>query len=73
MEQPQRISPELLFEDQLRPPEEMIQDLVKELESLLECGDLLKAFEIFEGLHPVDQGEVLDGLPDALSRSLLEE
>ena len=73
MEQRQRTSPELLFEDQLRPPEDMIQDRVKELASLLEFGDLPKAFEIFDALHPVDQGEVLDGLPSALSRSLLEE
>ena len=68
MEQPQRTSLELLFEDQVRPPEEMIQDLVKELESLLGFGDLPKAFELFEALQPEDLGELLDGLQKAMSR-----
>ncbi|GIS94143.1 MAG: hypothetical protein CM1200mP22_13800 [Dehalococcoidia bacterium] len=49
--------------NQLRPPEDMIQDRVKELASLPEFGDLPKVFEIFDALHPVDQGEVLTAYP----------
>jgi hypothetical protein len=61
MEQPQRTPPESRAEDQSRPPEEMVHELVEELERLLESGQWPEALERFSGLHPVDQGEVLDG------------
>ena len=73
MEQPQRTPPESRAEDQSRPPEEVVHELVEELELLLESGRLPEALERFSGLHPVDQGEVLDGLPRDLRQSLLAE
>ena len=51
----------------------MIQELVDELERLLESGQQLEAMERFAGLHPVDQGEVLDGLPRNLRQDILAE
>ena len=73
MEQPQRTPPESRAEDQSRPPEEVVHELVEELERLLESGQWPEALERFSGLHPVDQGEVLDGLPRELRQSLLAE
>lgn len=77
MEQPQTTPPESRAEEQIehqaRPPEEVIQELVSELERLLEAGERPEALERFVGLHPVDQGEVLDGLPRELQQSLLGE
>ena len=46
---------------------------MEELERLLESSQLSEALERFKDLHPVDQGEILDGLPRRLSRSLLVE
>ena len=73
MEQPQTTPPESRAEDQPRPPEEVIHELIQELRRLLESGEQLNALEIFSVLHPVDQGEVLDGLPKDFSQWLLEE
>ena len=73
MEQPQRTPPESRAEDQSRPPEEVVHELVEELERLLESGQWPEALERFSGLHPVDQGEALDGLPRELRQSLLAE
>ena len=73
MEQPQTTPPESRAEDQSRPPEEVIHELVEELERLLESGQWPEALERFSGLHPVDQGEVLDGLPREFRQSLLAE
>ena len=73
MDQSQTTPPDSRTEDQSRPPEEVIQELVEELERLLETGQRLEALERFGGLHPVDQGEVLDGLPRELRRSFLDD
>jgi len=73
IEQPQTTSPESRAEDQPRPPEEVIHELIQELRRLLDFGEQLNALEIFSVLHPVDQGEVLDGLPKGFSQWLLEE
>ncbi len=51
-----------LIEQQSRPSEEVIQELVDELERLLESG-----------LHPMDQGEILEELPRKFRPSLLAE
>ena len=76
MDQSQTTPPESRTEEhteqQSRPPEEVIQELVDELERLLESGQLPEALERFDGLHPVDQGEILDELPRELRRSLLD-
>jgi len=60
-------------EHQARPPEEVIQELVEELEHPLEFGQVQDALERFSGLHPVDQGEVLDDLPRERRQALLAE
>ena len=73
MEQSQITPPETRAEDQNRPPEELIQGLVQELQRLLESGQRPEAFERFGGLHPVDQGEVLDGLPRDIQQSLIAD
>ena len=73
MDQSQITPPDSRTEDQPRPPEEVIQELVEELERLLESGQRPEALERFGGLHPVDQGEVLDGLPRELRRSFLDD
>jgi len=73
MEQLQTTPPESRAEDQSLPPEEVIQELVEELERLLESDQWPEALERFSGLHPVDQGEVLDGLPREFRQSLLAE
>ncbi|MCH7737931.1 MAG: magnesium transporter, partial [Chloroflexi bacterium] len=73
MEQSQTTPPDSRAEDQSRPSEEMIHELVEELERLLDSGQRPEALERFGGLHPVDQGEVLDGLPRDLRQSLLAE
>ena len=51
-----------LIEQQSRPSEEVIQELVDELERLLESG-----------LHPMDQGEILEELPRKFRPSLLAD
>ena len=71
MEQSPITPPETRAEDQNRPPEELIQGLVQELQRLLESGQRPEALERFGGLHPVDQGEVLDGLPRDIQQSLI--
>jgi magnesium transporter len=73
MDQSQIAPPDSRPEDQSRPPEEVIQELVEELERLLQSGQRPEALERFGGLHPVDQGEVLDGLPRELRRSFLDD
>lgn len=73
MEQSQITPPETRAEDQNRPPEELIQGLVQELQRLLESGQRPEALERFGGLHPVDQGEVLDGLPRDIQQSLIAD
>ena len=73
MEQSQKIPPGSRAEDQSRPSEEVVHELVRELERLLESGQRPEALERFGGLHPVDQGEVLAGLPRELRQSLLAE
>lgn len=72
MEQPHTTSTELSSEAPIRPPEEVIHDLVQGLESLLESGEQMEAMEVFAVLHPVDQGEVLEGLPKEFSQQVLE-
>jgi magnesium transporter len=39
----------------------------------MESGEKSQALELFAVLHPVDQGEVLDGLPKEHSQSLLDD
>jgi magnesium transporter len=73
MEQSQITPPETRAEDQNRPPEELIQGLVQELQRLLESGQRPEVIERFGGLHPVDQGEVLDGLPRDIQQSLIAD
>jgi magnesium transporter len=51
----------------------VIHGLVQELERLMESSERQQALELFADLHPVDQGEVLDGLPKEHSQSLLDE
>ncbi|MBC8281482.1 MAG: hypothetical protein H8E48_11885, partial [Chloroflexi bacterium] len=73
MEQLPITPPESRSEDQSRPPEEVIHELVQELRRLLESGEQLEALDLFSVLHPVDQGEVLDGLPKEFSQRLLDD
>jgi len=73
MEEPQQTPPEPRSEQQSRPPEEVIHGLVQELERLMESSERQQALELFAVLHPVDQGEVLGGLPKEHSQSLLDE
>ena len=73
MEQSPITPAETRAEDQNRPPEELIQRLVQELQRLLESGQRTEAIERFGGLHPVDQGEVLDGLPRYIQQSLIAD
>ena len=65
--------PETRAEDQNRSPEELIQGLVQELQRLLESGQRPEAIERLSGLHPVDQGEVLDGLSRYIQQSLIAD
>ena len=64
---------EELIEQQSRPPEEAIQELVYELERLLEAGQIPGALKLFNGLHPMDQGEILEELPRKFRSLLLAE
>ena len=64
---------EELIEQQSRPPEEVIQELVYELERLLEAGQIPGALKLFNGLHPMDQGEILEELPRKFRSLLLAE
>ena len=73
MEEPQQTPTEPRSKQQPRPPEEVIHGLVQELERLMESSERQQALEIFAVLHPVDQGEILDGLPKKHSQSLLGE
>ena len=73
MEELQQTPPEPRSEQQPRPPEEVIHGLVQELERLMESTERQQALELFAVLHPVDQGEVLDGLIKEHSQSLLDE
>ncbi|HAA96073.1 MAG TPA: magnesium transporter [Dehalococcoidia bacterium] len=71
MEQPQTTPASNQVEDQPRPPEEVIQELVQEIGNLLDAGQQKDAMGRFALLHPVDQGEVLDGLARDLRQALL--
>ena len=73
MEQSPITPPETRAEDQNRPPEELIQGLVQELQRLSESGRRPEVIERFGGLHPVDQGEVLDGLSRYIQQSLIAD
>ena len=73
MEQSPITPPETRAEDQNRSPEELIQGLVQELQRLLESGQRPEAIERLSGLHPVDQGEVLDGLSRYIQQSLIAD
>ena len=73
MEQSPITPAETRAEDQNRPPEELIQRLVQELKRLLESGQRPEVIERFGGLHPVDQGEVLDGLSRYIQQSLIAD
>ena len=73
MEQSPITPPETRAEDQHRPPEELIQGLVQGLQGLLESGQRPEVIERFGGLHPVDQGEVLDGLSRYIQHSVLAD
>ena len=73
MDQSQITPPDSHVEEQSRPPEEVIQELVQDIESLLESGQPAEALNRFAQLHPVDQGEVLEGLPREISQSLLAD
>ena len=73
MEEPQQTPTEPRSKQQPRPPEEVIHGLVQELERLMESSERQQALEIFAVLHPVDQGEILYGLPKKHSQSLLGE
>ena len=73
MEQSQITPPETRTENQNRPPEELIQGLVQALQRLLESGQRPEALGRFGSLHPVDQGEVLDGLPRDIQQSLIAD
>ncbi len=73
MDQSQIKPPDSHVEEQSRPPEEVIQELVQDIEGLLESGQPAEALSRFAQLHPVDQGEVLDGLPREISHSLLAD
>ena len=64
---------EELIEQQSRPPEEVIQELVDELVRLLEAGQIAAALELFNGLHSMDQGEILEELPRKFRSSILAE
>ena len=71
MDQSSITPPEARAEDENRPPEELIQGLVQELQRLLESGQRPEVIERFGGLHPVDQDEVLDGLSRYIQQSLI--
>ena len=73
MEQSPITPPETRAEDQNRPPEELIQRLVQELQRLLESGQRPEVIERFCGLHPMDQGEILDGLSRYIQQSLIAD
>ncbi|MCH8296789.1 MAG: magnesium transporter [Chloroflexi bacterium] len=73
MDQSQITPPDSHAEDQSRPPEEVIQELVQDMQRLLESGQRPEVLNRFGQLHPVDQGEVLDGLPRELRQSLLAD
>jgi len=73
MEQSPITPAETRAEDQNRPPEELIQRLVQELQRLLESGQRPEVIERFCGLHPVGQGEVLDGLSRYIQQSLIAD
>ena len=73
MEQSPITPPETRAEDQNRPPEELIQGLVQELQRLSESGRRPEVIERFGGLHPVDQVEVLDGLSRYIQQSLIAD
>ncbi len=73
MDQPQITQADPHVEEQSRPPEEVIQELVQDIESLVESGQQPEALTRFSQLHPVDQGEVLDGLPKEIRQSLLAD
>ena len=73
MDQSQTTPPDSDVEEQAWPPEEVIQELVHDIESLLGSGQQTEALGRFAQLHPVDQGEVLDGLSREIRHSLLAE
>jgi len=73
MDQSQITPPDSPAEDQSPPSEEVVQGLVQDIERLLGSGQRPEALSRFAQLHPVDQGEVLDGLPREIQQSLLAD
>lgn len=71
MDQPDTIPADSPVEEQPRPPEVVIQEQVQDIKDLLESGQRTEALVRLAQLHPVDQGEVLDGLSRELQQSLL--
>ena len=71
IDQPQTTPANSPVEEQPRPPEEVIQEHVQDIEDLLESGQRPEALVRLAQLHPVDQGEVLDGLSREHQQSLL--
>lgn len=71
MDQPQITPADSQVDEQPRPPEEVIHELVQDIGRLLEDGQRQDALSHFARLHPVDQGEVLDGLSRSLRQMLL--
>ena len=73
MEHSQITPPESHAEDQSRPSEEVIQDLVQDIVRLLESGQGPEVMGRFGQMHPADQCEVLEGLPREVRQSLLAD
>ncbi|MDA0263434.1 MAG: CBS domain-containing protein [Chloroflexi bacterium] len=73
MDQSQITQPEPPTEDLAQLPEEVVQELVTELGRQPESEQRSEALERFGQLHPVDQGEVLDGLHREARETLLDE
>ena len=63
--------PDSRVEEHSRPPEEVIQEQVRDIGDLLESGQRPEALIRLAQLHPADQGEVLDGLSREFQQSLL--
>ena len=70
-DQPHITSADSHIEEHSRPPEEVIQEQVRDIGVLLESGQRPEALIRLAQLHPADQGEVLDGLSREFQQSLL--
>ena len=73
MDQSQTTPTDSSVEEQSRPPEEVIHELVQDIEDLVESGQKLEALTRLAQWHPVDQGEVLDGLSREIRQSMLAD